>query len=468
MASLTTLTYKALFNDPSNNPYGSGDEAKAGYAATYAHWRVEDNPPTPEAVQQETLVDFQWAIGAMGYFISTPGNPNGILHLGHGLYTHPGVAGRPSPDRGVAYGFVGDVHGIDIESYALEVTQFERTPEVGIAATPIRHQELLDLNPGMELMGAFDAALPTTRIVRTRRTMYIPYPLVPFVMGRDLNARQTWEILYPQIIAQDLQVTCGPLLDWLQAAGTEDATAHGTSGVVLPFMGSMGHHVRPEVTQHRREHILYKQLPGLRPTIGQVSDPALLALSQEVANLASNAREDREDRRAHREDSVKPKTVREKYGDRLTDKLKVLTCASTDDHIPMLYHRLAQRRKGESERSILQDAVNEAADALQVATFKVTTQQVLCLRTWDYSGDAKEEVGLGLLPMSITPTGATSAQAKKRQAADRAQSEQWDMSGDAVSGSITTTDAARLRNTKGYVAYEWPEAVAQLRYYAPS
>ena len=96
MASLTTLTYKALFNDPSNNPYGSGDEAKAGYAATYAHWRVEDNPPTPEAVQQETLVDFQWAIGAMGYFISTPGNPNGILHLGHGLYTHPGVAGRPS------------------------------------------------------------------------------------------------------------------------------------------------------------------------------------------------------------------------------------------------------------------------------------------------------------------------------------------------------------------------------------
>ena len=110
--------------------------------------------------------------------------------------------------------------------------------------------------------------------------MYIPYPLVPFVMGRDLNARQTWEVLYPQIIAQDLQVTCGPLLDWLQAAGTEDATAHGTSGVVLPFMGSMGHHVRPEVTQHRREHILYKQLPGLRPTISQVSDPALLALSQ--------------------------------------------------------------------------------------------------------------------------------------------------------------------------------------------
>ena len=83
------------------------------------------------------------------------------------------------------------------ESYALEVTQFERTPEVGIAATPIRHQELLDLNPGMELMGTFDVALPTTRIVRTRRTMYIPYPLVPFIMGQDLTAHQAWEVLYP-------------------------------------------------------------------------------------------------------------------------------------------------------------------------------------------------------------------------------------------------------------------------------
>jgi hypothetical protein len=49
---------------------------------------------------------------------------------------------------------------------------------------------------------------------------------------------------------------------------------------------------------------------------------------------------------------------------------------------------------------------------------------------------------------------------------DRARAETFDMSGEGANGSLTTSDANRLRNNKGYVVADWMEARAQARSYA--
>jgi hypothetical protein len=46
---------------------------------------------------------------------------------------------------------------------------------------------------------------------------------------------------------------------------------------------------------------------------------------------------------------------------------------------------------------------------------------------------------------------------------DRGRAETYDLSGEAVNGSITTADAARMRNLKGYVESDWMEVRMQLQ-----
>jgi hypothetical protein len=144
----------------------------------------------------------------------------------------------------------------------------------------------------------------------------------------------------------------------------------------------------------------------------------------------------------------------------------ILTNQTDDDLLPNFYHELAGRPEGVSERIMLQREVDLAARALGVQPFKITPLQILALKTFDFIGDGYSEIGTGLLPFSVTPQDATSAPACRMLSEDRARAETFDMSGEAANGALTTSDANRLRNNKGYVVADWMEARAQARSYA--
>jgi hypothetical protein len=95
--------------------------------------------------------------------------------------------------------------------------------------------------------------------------------------------------------------------------------------------------------------------------------------------------------------------------------------------------------------------------------FQVTLSQVIAMKTFDFTGASYIILGSGVLPFSITPADATSDKGGAVIRADRGQAETFDLSGDSVNGAMTTDDATRMRNYKGYIASDWMEARLQLR-----
>jgi hypothetical protein len=172
---------------------------------------------------------------------------------------------------------------------------------------------------------------------------------------------------------------------------------------------------------------------------------------------------DRQAREYRAGEARRPKTFRERYGDRITDQLLLLTNVLDDDLLPPFYQELGGRQKGESERVLLQREVDQSAECLGVLLFKVTPFQVIALKRFDFAGISMAEVGTGVLPLGIIPPDATSLSAARDIANNHAQSETYDLSGDPSSGALPTADTQRFRNQKGYLPWYWMKARSQLR-----
>jgi hypothetical protein len=79
------------------------------------------------------------------------------------------------------------------------------------------------------------------------------------------------------------------------------------------------------------------------------------------------------------------------------------------------------------------------------------------------AGSTYFDIGSDLLPFSITPADATSAQARAMLGADRVRADAFDIGADPESGSIGPSEVSRLRNLSGYLPQGWTEARTQLR-----
>jgi hypothetical protein len=114
-----------------------------------------------------------------------------------------------------------------------------------------------------------------------------------------------------------------------------------------------------------------------------------------------------------------------------------------------------------SERYTIQHSVDAAADTLDVPNFEVTPTQVMAFKKIRFAGSSYFDIGSGLLPFSITPSDATSTQARAMLAADRVRADAFDLGGDPESGAVAPGEVARLRNLSGFVQ-TWNEALSQL------
>jgi hypothetical protein len=112
---------------------------------------------------------------------------------------------------------------------------------------------------------------------------------------------------------------------------------------------------------------------------------------------------------------------------------------------------------------VFQQAVEASCAVLQVPAFEVTPAQVMALKNFRLAGSTYFDIGSGLLPFSITPADATSAQARAMLVADRVRADAFHIGADPESGSIGPGEVSRLRNLSGYLPQEWTEARTQLR-----
>jgi hypothetical protein len=186
-------------------------------------------------------------------------------------------------------------------------------------------------------------------------------------------------------------------------------------------------------------------------------------LADGLTNIATEMHADRRARESRVVKSTRPKTFRERYGDRISDGMLRFTAVVDDDLLPPFYQELGGKQKGESDRVLLQREVDQSVEAFSVLAFKVSSSQVIALRTFDFAGISLGEVGTGLPPLSIIPPEATSLSAARALTNNHAQAETFDLSEDPSSGVLSTADTQRLHNQKGYLPVDWMEARTQIR-----
>jgi len=406
-------TCRELFSDPCHNPCGS-DPAQA-YSKIFVRWHSNNSTPMIDELHRDILTDFDSAVGAIGFFVKDPRSSTGVLKVTHGFRTHAGTAGTATPCHGKTFGHVGDVvRRTNVDTFESDPNQLEWTSADTICAdNPETHQQLLDTEPEAEILEPISTTAQAKKMIRTRTAMYIPFSLVEHVLGKDLTARQAFEVIWANVQAQGLCDNTRSLMNFLMVATTKHSTT-SNSRVLLDHLG-IAEVGNSGVLSDRRNRVLYSYLLALiPPTMGTASNPQMHALISHVVEMNGNTRLERVDRQALRRKAEQPTTIRERYHDYATDKLLRLTEVGLNEDLPLGCHELTARKKGMSKRLILQQAFDVTQNALNLNQFLASPTHVIDLESWDWFGTNIKSLGTCLLPFSIAPPEPLPKKRKKR------------------------------------------------------
>jgi hypothetical protein len=196
--------------------------------------------------------------------------------------------------------------------------------------------------------------------------------------------------------------------------------------------------------------------------VGGGGDPYLRDVARVVRDLAVEAQADRSERQDPSTALDQPKGVREKFGDRLTDRFLQLCHAEHDDNLPGIYHEWSARPKWVSEWYAMQQAVDVVCATLHLTTFQISPAHVISFKNLQFTGGQYFNIGTGLLASSITPADAQSTSARAMLAVDQGRADAFNPSADPEASAITPSDVPRLRNLSGYLPHGWIEAGLQL------
>jgi hypothetical protein len=458
-----TIAYSELYSELANNPFGMEEAVKdTGYEAVYEVWRATAGALGVDVLLQNILAGYSRPIGSIGVFVPDGTSSTGVLEVMHGVSIYPGVPGQ-AQDRMKIFASLGDVESVDIATVAFDLKQLSVTPGVHVPGSINRTLQLLAEEPANQMLGPFEATMANTRTTKSRTMAYIPFEMMELVLDARLTARQAYELSVPVLVDRGVEVMCTPLVEFLTLALVQPTDAITSPYPLQQQVGMAAYMPGPAVVSHRREHILYRNLPGLLPsTLAAASDPALLDAARGVRDMVAKSRADRDDRSFSREVAQRPRTVRERLGDGIVDCLLIMCRVGNDESLPATYYEWAARPRGVSEHYVLQQAVDAASATLGVPFFEVTPTQVMSFKNFGFVGAAYHNIGTGMLPFSITHSDATSPHARAMLAADRTRVDAFDLGGDSESGAIAPGDVSRLRNSSGYIPQSWMEARTQL------
>lgn len=390
------------------------------------------------------------------------------MKVSHGIGQYARKPGKALPLRGKPLLFLGDMVGIDIQSYAMDKDDYDITNKIIVPGTPKQLVELLNEETSSDMIGPVSKRDQSQNTVKKRYTMFLASPLIQYILDKDLRARQAFTVLYPVMVSLSLVKIYKRLITFLAGSCTQPGKDVENP---INIVDSVGYHhlvVTPNATNHHHKLVLYRQLPNLHPRHDTVTvDPQMTQLVTHVAEVGDNLQLDREDQKYQWEKAMEIKSVREWFGDHITDLLLQLTQSADDDDLPPVDHELAKRKKDENECAIWQAAVNAVVEDIGVKhPFNVTSTQVLALRNLDISGTSKDELGTGLGLFSITPPVCQYITCRKALAEDQIRNHQFDVHGDDDSG-MTSAGTKKLINAEGCIPTEWIEIEVQVKQFGP-
>jgi hypothetical protein len=154
---------------------------------------------------------------------------------------------------------------------------------------------------------------------------YIPYDLIDSLLGANVTARQAFEVIVPVLVDAGLSDVCESLIELVIIALVQPNDTRSTPLAVQTQVWVGNYIPSPVAISFRRQSIMYRDLPGLRPAMSSgPGDPAMLDIARSVRDFVLDASTDRTDRAVAREESRRPRTVRERMSEAITDRLLLL------------------------------------------------------------------------------------------------------------------------------------------------
>jgi hypothetical protein len=96
---------------------------------------------------------------------------------------------------------------------------------------------------------------------------HIPFEFMEVVLGADLTARQAYDLLVPTLVDTGYEGICEPLVDLLTVALVKPSATVDAPLTLQDRVGLEGYVPSPAVVSHRRQHLLYHDLPALLPQL---------------------------------------------------------------------------------------------------------------------------------------------------------------------------------------------------------
>ena len=157
-------------------------------------------------------------IGAIGIFVKdTDGNLR--LRLIHGLKKYPEDIRTNSPLVNQVFDYLDDVDEGVAEVAAFDTDVLALSGEVNIC-TVAHHKAVLVANGATEIMAAHANGESQTNTIKTRKSPFVPFDMIPLVIGKNLSPREAFLVLHLYMEAAVTLVVSTPLSKCLRVAGT--------------------------------------------------------------------------------------------------------------------------------------------------------------------------------------------------------------------------------------------------------
>ncbi|VEU43031.1 unnamed protein product, partial [Pseudo-nitzschia multistriata] len=461
--------YMDLFQDPAANPFGTDPAIRrSAYARIYQKFASGPGPLPPDVLYTHTLNLFEAeAIGGISIFVN---DANGIPRLCviHGIRKYPGCLLAASPNANKTFGFLDDVVSGRGELVRVTTSMFALTSAIRVL--PIAgHCLALEADANLQYVGPHDPGDPNTEEVVCRHTFFLPFELVPLVLGKDQNPREAFCILHPWLQSRGWDAEAKPLVDALRVAGTQ-ARAN-TPANPRPICETAANEPGPlfraeaKLTIYMDKKVLHRDLPGLVPIPTHVN-PGTAALTAAVSTLTDNQLKMNEANERRRAEETKPASMEDVFGALNVSRLLSLCLVEQDSDLPGIYQGWTSKKKGEKLHALFQSYVDQSARELGLQAPFVPTSILKTFQAFRFYGVDECNVGDGILPMAFAPPGG-SPTARKRQMEDAQAALAYDTLVSTEGNSLNLSDALTLGKSQGYVPLDWTEALLQIEGYLP-
>ena len=130
---------------------------------------------------------------------------------------------------------------------------------------PPRHKATLEVDPTLEYISALITEDGVTEMLSARQLCFVPFEMMPLLLGNGLSPRQAFTLIYPWLYSQGLLEACKLLADFVRVSNTKHATLIGNE---MPGTGlsAPSRLFQPEVDLelYMERMVLHRNLTGLK------------------------------------------------------------------------------------------------------------------------------------------------------------------------------------------------------------